>query len=540
MNKNLRKIILNGIICSTSTLILVLGIQLIGNAAVIPQPSENFSTITTSTQNNNYIQTPGTNTTAAINQPRMPYQFPIKSVYANYVRDDKITRKTTKIFVVMDNGNSINLPTDATSVRRKTNNIFMNLYSTGGAVNERGTSYSKENPIDSKFLDKTNINANQILGNLDFVGSSSIGFTANRFYELLAPDGNGGPIMNSSDLSTIYNLGPKVELVDVDGKRQVNYTNYMYGLSASVITVTPTINGLKVGDKTISGTGQQVGDTITVTKNGASIGTTTVDGSGNWSVQISSALINNDKITVTETSAVPGDKSGSATGIVTLRTDLPVNVYPVALATKQINGYGSQPGATVAIFPGFTSTQQTTTVDANGNWELPISSADRIWDTGYSITITDAVGNTGTTNFRPFGIKSIADIDFGQINLANISDYNKLIPLSSWGGVTFMTDISKAGPWAINIYKISDFGSNIKLVYGVDYGNGQTNTEITSTSLRFMNNKPTDARNSVVAGDTAKLSAKANLYLDISQAKGLLKQGNYQASYNLSLVNAPY
>lgn len=530
----LKKLIYNELLLVISILTLLIAVKTIVNADLMPEVTKDFNEISKSNFNyvkNDYVSAPGTNSpTSLLNQPNNP-QFPIKKIWANYVRDGKITKKTSKIFVVMPKVTNIGLPS---ITGFQTNNVYMNLYSNV----EIGTSYKKESIIDNDFFNKSPNSKGKIINDTEFKEMPSAQFNEDSFYELLSSN-SSNEILDKNDSTTVYKLGPKVELARRFPTTYNNYTNYMYTIKASNnLTVTPGLNDLKAGDKTVKGTGQQVGDTITVTKNDALMGKTNVDSNGNWNLNLNSSIKSNENITVTEHSPIPGDIDGTVTKKVTIRNDLPIHVYPIVIGNTQINGYDSEPGATVTIGTGFTANQKTTVVDKNGNWQLPISASDRIWGTTYYFTIKDSDENTGETKFDAIGLKAVADFDFGTINL-NKLNYNELIPLTNWGGLTFDGDITNANPWMVNISKTGYFGNNIKMYY---QSGKNVKKEVTATPQNFLNNFKDSDNEAVIQKNIAKMPQNSNLYLDISDSKNAIissTKKEYTAKINVSLIDVP-
>ncbi|SDH82091.1 Ig-like domain-containing protein [Pseudomonas panipatensis] len=144
----------------------------------------------------------------------------------------------------------------------------------------------------------------------------------------------------------------------------------------------------------LAGTGE-AGDTITLTKPDGSTVTTTVDQNGNWKFP-ENPLGNGETGTLVET-----DPAGNSSGNVS--TGVADTIDPLPPTVDHNNGSGlggtGEPGGTITVTKPDGSTV-TTTVDGNGNWNLP----DNPLGNGESgtVTVTDPAGNvSGETPTGP-------------------------------------------------------------------------------------------------------------------------------------------
>ena len=192
---------------------------------------------------------------------------------------------------------------------------------------------------------------------------------------------------------------------------QVNISTFAgnNSLSASEANITQTLSG--------TATDVQLGDKVTLVLNGKTY-TTTIGQNGAWSVPITSADLKalpdgtvNMTVTVT-------DSAGNAT-VVTKPVQVAIdptrqpvlsvdpvtsnNIIDAAEIDQAVTITGKtlnvQQGQTVTVFLG--SQSWTGTVDASGNWSVPIPQGDLVTLTsnGYTlvVTVSDQAGNTVST-----------------------------------------------------------------------------------------------------------------------------------------------
>lgn len=165
------------------------------------------------------------------------------------------------------------------------------------------------------------------------------------------------------------------------------------------------------------------GQTVSVTLNGATY-TGTVDGTGNWTIPLPPALLQSLNEGTTNAIVTVTDAAGNTdTDTVSLNVDrLPPDVTVAQVAGdgllnaaeqgEDLTVSGSSEGlATVVVT--LNGVDYTADVDADGNWEAVIPSADllALGDQAYtvSVTATDVAGNSATTT-SPLTVKAGADV----------------------------------------------------------------------------------------------------------------------------------
>jgi hypothetical protein len=272
--------------------------------------------------------------------------------------------------------------------------------------------------------------------------------------------------------------------------------------SAPVIsTWTHPINASNVTAATISGTAE-ANSTIglTITDGSASVtGSMSADGSGNWSFTKNvSTLADGTAISysVTATDAVGNTSPAAAKTGVTKDTGIPgapsidtwshpINAGNVGSAT--ISGT-AEVGATInlTITDGSTSVTGSTTVNGSGNWSITknVSTlADGTANISYSVTATDAVGNTSPAATKTGVSKDtivpaapvISTWTHPYINVANVgsafitgtAEASATVSLDVSDGVHHvpaMTTADGGGNWSfsgLNLGSLSDGVSNV-------------------------------------------------------------------------------
>jgi len=159
---------------------------------------------------------------------------------------------------------------------------------------------------------------------------------------------------------------------------------------------------------TLEGTGEP-GATVTINVPGMTeILTAVVDENGTWQVAFPHAVPHNSEVSVTLT-----DSAGNTSERTLIQVDSEAPTTPAVDPTdgSQLGGTG-EPGATMTVTIAGVATALTTTVDAEGNWQLTLPEA---LPNGTEITTTqvDAAGNTSvahssTVASAPLQIDSLA------------------------------------------------------------------------------------------------------------------------------------
>ncbi len=142
---------------------------------------------------------------------------------------------------------------------------------------------------------------------------------------------------------------------------------------------------------TVSGTGEPGATVIVRDANGQAIGQATVDANGNYSLTLTTPQGNGETLTV-----VQSDALGNVSPTITLTApDFTAPAAPTATIADDgsaITGTG-EPGATVTVRDPAGQPLGTATVDAQGNYTLPLSTPQTNGE-ALSVTQSDPAGNT--------------------------------------------------------------------------------------------------------------------------------------------------
>ncbi|UXC91398.1 Ig-like domain-containing protein [Sphingobium sp. RSMS] len=199
---------------------------------------------------------------------------------------------------------------------------------------------------------------------------------------------------------------------------------------------------------TLSGTGAEANAIVSVYDGGTLLGTAAVDGSGNWNFTPTAPLgEGTHSLTVTATDAAGNVSAASAAYVLTVDTSAPAT--PVLAPTDGTTISGTaEAGATIALdTDGDGISDETTTVDASGDWSITLASP-LANGTVVTAIATDAAGNsstpdtvtvdTGLDTTPPAipGIGGVAD-DVGAIlgPIANGGSTDDTVPTLSGTGV---------------------------------------------------------------------------------------------------------
>ena len=219
------------------------------------------------------------------------------------------------------------------------------------------------------------------------------------------------------------NDGDEVNRVDEDGNPAPTDPN-------NPDTTAPTVDPVKPGDKTISGTGDRPNEDIIVTLPNGDEVTTQTDENGNWTVDVP-----------TDVDLKPGDKievrdgDGNKADIVTVEDTTAPTVNEIKPGDKAISGKGDRAGEDIVVTLPNGETIETTT-DENANWSVDVPSGTEL-ETGQEITVTDGAGNSTTKKVGidagkcaatavGFGLPLLALIPLGlatQMEIPGLSDF---------------------------------------------------------------------------------------------------------------------
>lgn len=561
MKKGLRKFVFKGIMCSASTLILVLGMHVVSHAAdTVPNgfsevPISNVQYPSTTNYQRYYWMSGRDKPSYDFTQPpKDSYnngRFDVSKVYANYVRNGKLTAATTKMYVVM--GSAPNYLAYDQGANYFVSSTYMNLFKyTGTYPRGNGAPAATDKSTDDILASSQNSNSSMVdpgfsstnmipvnyfngkkLSDNNKVKPEGASFTAGQYYLIT----NGGsPLIGS--YSGSVQLGSLI--VDSGQGRDLASTYAMFnvGSDTAPTQLKPTVTQAYSYDKNLTGKGTQVGDTITISKGSQKLGTATVNADLTWTYTLQSPAQANEQYTVTETSPIPGDKPGTANMTVQKSTNLTLNVYPTVAWGRTIKGDGAIPGSKLTI--GYVQyANQKATVNADGTWSIVIADTNKEslqFGVTYPISITGPDGSTGTANVKPFGLTagSMSPMDFGSYDLSKLN-YTTLYPLSSWGGLKFNGDISgKTNPWVLNI-QASSFTDNMPI--RIWYGDSNNKQQVTTSGIRFLQDSNNNVITTTNGSSTINFPTGKNMYLDFSGAKGTLRQKTYSSNLTVSIQN---
>ena len=204
--------------------------------------------------------------------------------------------------------------------------------------------------------------------------------------------------------------------------------------------VTPAIDDVHEGDKTITGTGEP-GSKVTVTHDGKKIGEGVVGKDGKWTVKVpgDAPLTQGKTVKVTQVTDGSGTKTaetqvkGPRAGDSNKDTT-PPTVNPIKPGDKTITGKDDRPNSTIKVTLPNGKVIETTT-DKDGNWKVDVPSGVEL-KPGDKITATDEAGNKTTAQVGidtgkcvasavGFGLPLIALLPLGlasQIQIPVLSD----------------------------------------------------------------------------------------------------------------------
>ncbi|RUQ12203.1 hypothetical protein D8M31_08170, partial [Corynebacterium genitalium] len=150
-------------------------------------------------------------------------------------------------------------------------------------------------------------------------------------------------------------------------------------------TTAPTVNPIKPGDKTISGTGDRPGEDIKVTLPNGDVIETTTDENGDWFVDVPADvdLNDGDKITVT-------DGNDNSANVIVKDTTKPT-INEIKPGDKTISGKGDRPGEDIKVTLPNGKVIETTT-DKDGNWKINVPSNVEL-KPGDKVIVSDGAGN---------------------------------------------------------------------------------------------------------------------------------------------------
>ena len=204
--------------------------------------------------------------------------------------------------------------------------------------------------------------------------------------------------------------------------------------------VTPAIDDVHEGDKTITGTGEP-GSKVTVTHDGKKIGEGVVGKDGKWTVKVpgDAPLTQGKTVKVTQVTDGSGTKTAEKTVKGPREGDsnkdtTPPTVNPIKPGDKTITGKDDRPNSTIKVTLPNGKVIETTT-DKDGKWKVDVPSGVEL-KPGDKITATDEAGNKTTAQVGidtgkcvasavGFGLPLIALLPLGlasQIQIPVLSD----------------------------------------------------------------------------------------------------------------------
>ena len=156
-------------------------------------------------------------------------------------------------------------------------------------------------------------------------------------------------------------------------------------------------NLTSVNQPTFEGFGT-TGDTIKIYVDGAFAGTTIVDANGNWSITTNSIADGVHQITSVAIDPAGNASAQSAPLVLTIDSSAPNSPIftttsgPTSNAQPPLSGTG-EPGSTITLYDG-TIPIRAAIVNANGTWNITLSSLLADGTHTFTTTVTDGAGNT--------------------------------------------------------------------------------------------------------------------------------------------------
>ena len=342
------------------------------------------------------------------------------------------------------------------------------------AVKDANPTFSDK--IGSVTLDGTNVTVTYKDGSTDVIPANSV-FTI----EPTAPTVT--PVKNPSSLEqpekdavkkAVETANPSATKVEVgtDGTTTLTYSNGSTAkltpaqtVSQADVTppVAPTVNAVKAGATSITGTAEE-GSTVEVTLPNGTKATATADKDGNFSVPVSGLeegqtvsvtakdASNNTSTPTTATVAKADDKTAP---------DAPV-VNPVKAGDKAVTGT-AEAGSTVEVtLPD--GTKATATADKDGNFSVPVSGLEE--GQTVSVTAKDASNNTSTPTTATVAkaTPTAPSVNDGKVSEANGAKAPALTPVVDPSNLTdaekakVADEVKKANPTATDV-KVNNDGS---------------------------------------------------------------------------------
>jgi small neutral amino acid transporter SnatA (MarC family) len=259
--------------------------------------------------------------------------------------------------------------------------------------------------------------------------------------------------------------------------------------------ITQPVDGSTITDSTpdIVGTGEPDA-TVTVSIDGAEIGEAVVDEDGNWTVPVTTPLPDGPHTA----SAVQADEAGneSAADDVeftlddTVAPDAPVITAPAegstTNTTPDIVGTG-EPGATVTVSIDGTEIGETT-VDAEGNWTVPVTTPLAEGPHTASATQTDLAGNESAADDVDFVVDAEAVLITAPADGSIIPEPTPNIVGTGEPGATVVVSIDGAelgeatvdenGNWAVPVTTPLTDGPHIARAVQTDPDGNESTNEI--------------------------------------------------------------
>ncbi|MEU6134591.1 Ig-like domain-containing protein [Nocardioides sp. NPDC047086] len=223
------------------------------------------------------------------------------------------------------------------------------------------------------------------------VGTTTVDPAGNWSLELTTPLADGGHTATATQTDEAGNISPTSD--------PVPFTVDTQAPAAPVITSPADGDVIDDSTPTITGTGES-GATVEVSIDGEVVGEATVSPEGTWELPLTDPLADGEHtVTATQTDEAGNVSEPSAPVTFTVDTtapDAPVITSPTdgsttSDTTPTITGTG-EPGATVEVTIDGQVVGEAT-VDADGNWELPLT--DPLADGEHTVTATqtDQAGN---------------------------------------------------------------------------------------------------------------------------------------------------
>ena len=281
------------------------------------------------------------------------------------------------------------------------------------------------------------------------------------------PDGSTGTATVQTDYTWEMNVPGTVTLAEYDVLSATETDPYNNTSTSGTTTVydntppaAPVINPVGTSDTTVTGTGDEPGNTITLTWPDGTTGTATVQLDYTWSVSVPSTvtLAESDVLSATETDLSSNESGPGTTTVYDNTAPAAPVIDPVGDSDTIVTGTGDEIGNVITVtWPD--GTTGTTTVKPDGTWEIDVPGTVTL-DEGDVITATETDTNNnesgpGTTTVydnTPPAAPVIDPVEETDTKVTGTGDEPGNTITVTWpDGSTDTTIVKPDGTWEVNV-----------------------------------------------------------------------------------------